>query len=62
MSMPRKLSFFLRLQIKQMNDGALICQSKYYNEVLKKFKMDTSKEGTILLPHVIYIEMNLTRK
>uniref|UniRef100_A0A151UFR6 Copia protein n=1 Tax=Cajanus cajan TaxID=3821 RepID=A0A151UFR6_CAJCA len=40
MSMMGELTFFLRLQIKQMNEGIFISQSKYCNELLKKFGME----------------------
>jgi len=37
MSMMGELTFFLGLQIKQMENETFISQSKYYKEVLKKF-------------------------
>nr|KYP59758.1 hypothetical protein KK1_015199 [Cajanus cajan] len=45
MSMMGELTFFLGLQIKQLNDGIFISQSKYCNELLKKFGMDGCKEA-----------------
>jgi hypothetical protein len=42
-SMIRELSFFLGLQVKQTKDGTFICQSKYVNDLLKRFGMDNSK-------------------
>ncbi|XP_020236278.1 uncharacterized protein LOC109815872, partial [Cajanus cajan] len=45
MSMKGELTFFLGLQIKQLNDGTFISQSKYCNELLKKFGMDGCKEA-----------------
>nr|GEY63371.1 retrovirus-related Pol polyprotein from transposon TNT 1-94 [Tanacetum cinerariifolium] len=63
MSMIRKISFFLRLQISQNPRGIFIIQSKYAIELLKKYgfescepvdtpmveksKLDEDKEGTI---------------
>ena len=44
MSMMRELTFFLGLQIKQLEDGIFIHQSKYTKNLLKKFKMEGSKE------------------
>jgi hypothetical protein len=38
-----KLSFFLGLQVKQIKEGTFICQSKYVNDLLKRFDMDNSK-------------------
>jgi len=44
MSMMGELKFFLRLQIKQTNEGIYIHQTKYVKELLKKFKMDDAKQ------------------
>ncbi|GJR88407.1 retrovirus-related pol polyprotein from transposon TNT 1-94 [Tanacetum coccineum] len=43
MSMMGELNFFLRLQIKQMEDGIFFNQSKYIKEMLKKFGLEESK-------------------
>nr|GEX10623.1 hypothetical protein [Tanacetum cinerariifolium] len=43
MSMIRGLNFFLRLQIKQLDDGICFNQSKYIKEILKKFGLEDSK-------------------
>jgi hypothetical protein len=43
MSIIGELSFFLGLQVNQTKDGAFICQSKYVNDLLKRFDMDNSK-------------------
>ncbi|GJW02091.1 retrovirus-related pol polyprotein from transposon TNT 1-94 [Tanacetum coccineum] len=43
MSMMGELNFFLGLQIKQMEDGIFFNQSKYINEMLKKFSLEDSK-------------------
>jgi hypothetical protein len=43
MSMIGELSFFLGFQVKQTKDGTFICQSKYVNDLLKRFSMDNSK-------------------
>nr|GEW38015.1 retrovirus-related Pol polyprotein from transposon TNT 1-94 [Tanacetum cinerariifolium] len=43
MSMMDELNFFLRLQIKQMEDGIFFNQSKYIKEMLKKFGLEDSK-------------------
>jgi hypothetical protein len=39
-SMMGELQFFLRLQIKQANEGTFVHQAKYTEDILKKFKMD----------------------
>nr|GEY69490.1 copia protein [Tanacetum cinerariifolium] len=43
MSMMGELNFFLRLQIKQMEDGIFFNQSKYIKDMLKKFGLEDSK-------------------
>jgi hypothetical protein len=43
MSMIGELSFFLGLQVKQTKDGTFNCQSKYVNDLLKRFSMNNSK-------------------
>ncbi|GJW18180.1 retrovirus-related pol polyprotein from transposon TNT 1-94 [Tanacetum coccineum] len=42
-SMMSELNFFLRLQIKQTEDGIFFNQSKYIKEILKKFGLEDSK-------------------
>jgi len=44
MSMMGELNFFLGLQIKQNLNGTMIHQKKYVKELLKRFKMEDSKE------------------
>jgi hypothetical protein len=39
MSMMGELNFFFGLQIKQTRDGIFINQSKYINDLLKRFEM-----------------------
>ena len=41
MSMMGELNYFLGLQIKQKKDGIFISQTKYLNDLLKKFGMDS---------------------
>ncbi|GJY34957.1 retrovirus-related pol polyprotein from transposon TNT 1-94 [Tanacetum coccineum] len=43
MSMMGELNFLLGLQIKQMEDGIFLNQSKYIKEILKKFGLEDSK-------------------
>ena len=46
MSMMGEISFFLGLQIKQSKEGIFVCQSKYCNDILKKFEMESCKATT----------------
>nr|GFD15168.1 copia protein [Tanacetum cinerariifolium] len=43
MSSMGQLTFFLGLQVDQMSDGIFIHQTKYVNDILHKFDMDTNK-------------------
>jgi hypothetical protein len=43
MSMMGEVNFFLRLQIKQTQDGTFVYQGKYTKDVLKKFDMGKAK-------------------
>ncbi|XP_059635304.1 uncharacterized mitochondrial protein AtMg00810-like [Cornus florida] len=43
MSMVGELTFFQGLQVKQLDNGIFISQSKYANELVKKFGMKDSK-------------------
>jgi hypothetical protein len=43
MSMMGELKFFLGFQIKQLKDGTFISQTKYTNDMLKKFDMNSAK-------------------
>jgi hypothetical protein len=43
MSMMVELQFFLRLQIKQSEEGTFVHQAKYTKDIVRKFKMEDSK-------------------
>jgi hypothetical protein len=43
MSMMGELKFFLGFQIKQLEDGTFLSQTKYTHNILKKFGMDKTK-------------------
>jgi hypothetical protein len=43
MSMMGELKYFLRFQIKQLQEGTFICQTKYIQDILKKFGMKHDK-------------------
>jgi hypothetical protein len=44
MSMMGELNFFIGLQIKQKRDDIFINQSKYFKDLLKRFRMEHVKE------------------
>jgi hypothetical protein len=43
MSMMVELKYFLGFQIKQLQEGTFICQTKYIQDILKKFGMRNAK-------------------
>jgi hypothetical protein len=43
MSMMGELKYFLRFQIKQLQEGTFIIQMKYTQDILKKFGMKDAK-------------------
>ncbi|GJX91058.1 putative reverse transcriptase, RNA-dependent DNA polymerase [Tanacetum coccineum] len=46
MSSMGELTFFLRLQVTQKDDGIFICQDEYVDEILKKFGFSTMKTAS----------------
>ena len=50
MSLMGELNYFLGLQIKQLNEGTIICQIKYCKELLKRFGMNNSESIDTLMP------------
>ena len=58
MSMLGELKFFLGLQISQSDKGIFISQTKYINEMLKKFQMEDFK--TVGTPMVIGCKVSNT--
>jgi hypothetical protein len=42
-SMMGELKFFLGFQIKQLEDGTFLSQTKYTHDILNKFGMDNTK-------------------
>lgn len=42
-SLMRYLNYFLGIQIKQLNEGSFVCQTKYCNDLLKRFGMEDAK-------------------
>ena len=39
------MKYFLGIEVNQSEDGIFICQSKYANDVLKRFRMSNCKPG-----------------
>jgi hypothetical protein len=58
MSMMGELKFFLGFQIKQLEDGTFICQTKYTKDMLKKFDMENAKPIKTPMPTNGHLELN----
>uniref|UniRef100_I1R8U9 Reverse transcriptase Ty1/copia-type domain-containing protein n=1 Tax=Oryza glaberrima TaxID=4538 RepID=I1R8U9_ORYGL len=58
MSMMGELKFFLGLQIKQLKEGTFICQTKYLNDMLKKFGMENAKPIHTPMPSNGHLDLN----
>lgn len=50
MSLMRELNYFLGLQIKQLDEGTIVCQTKYCRELLKRNGMEDSKSINTPMP------------
>jgi hypothetical protein len=58
MSMMGELKFFLGFQIKQLKDGTFISQTKYTNDMLKKFDMNNAKPIKTPMPSNGHLDIN----
>ncbi|XP_017428806.1 uncharacterized mitochondrial protein AtMg00810-like [Vigna angularis] len=56
MSMMGELNFFLGLQIKQVEGGTFVSQTKYCRQVLNKFGMDNCKEAITPMATSCYLD------
>jgi len=53
-----EMQIYLGLQVKQMEQGTFLCQSKYYKELLKKFEMDKCKEASTPICTSCYVDLD----
>lgn len=60
--MIRELNYFLKLQIKQLKERALLNQSKYVKDLLKRFEMNYAKEQPTLIRISIKLNVDEGRK
>ena len=58
MSMMGKMNYFLGLQIKKLEDGIFINQSKYCKELLKKFDMEHCKAMNTPMDSGTYVDQD----
>ena len=57
MSMMGELTYFLGLQVKQVNDEIFICQTKYINDLLKKFDMENCSIAKTPIPTATKLDL-----
>jgi hypothetical protein len=62
MSMMGELTFFLGFQIKQLKEGTFISQTKYTNDMLKKFDMNNAKSMKTPMPTNGHLDLDDDRK
>jgi hypothetical protein len=58
MSMMGKLTYFLEFQVKQLKDGAFISQTKYTQDLLKRFGMKDAKPTKIPMGTSGHLDLN----
>jgi len=58
MSMMGEMTFFLGLQVKQMNHGTFLCQIKYYTKLIKKFSVEKCKETSTPMATSTYLDLD----
>ena len=58
MSMIGELKFFLGFQIKQMKEETFICQTKYTQDMLKKFDMANAKPIKTPMPSNGHLDLD----
>jgi len=62
MPMMGELTYFLEMQVKQLKHGTFLSQSKYYFDLLKKFKMENCKEVVTPIATSCLMEMKQDNK
>jgi hypothetical protein len=62
MSMMGELKYFLGFQIKQLQEGIFICQTKYIQDILKKFGMKNAKPIKILMGTNGHLDLDIGGK
>ena len=58
MSMMGELKFFLGFEIKQLSEGTFISQTKFTQDILKKFKMQDAKGKRFPMDTKCHLELN----
>jgi hypothetical protein len=58
MSMMVKLKYFLGFQVKQLREGTFLCQTKYTQDMLKKFGMEKAKHAKAPMASNGHLDLN----
>ena len=58
MSMMGELKYFLGFQVKQLNEGTFLCQTKYTQDMLKKFGMEKAKHAKTPMASSGHLDLN----
>jgi hypothetical protein len=58
MSMMGELKFFLGFQVKQLREGTFLCQTKYTQDMLKKFGMTKAKPAKTPMASNVHLDLN----
>jgi hypothetical protein len=58
MSMMGELKYFLGFQVKQLREGTFLCQTKYTQDMLKKFGMEKAKHAKTLMVSNGHLDLN----
>jgi hypothetical protein len=58
MSMMGELKYFLGFQVKQLREGTFLCQTKYTQDMVKKFGMEKAKHAKTLMASNRHLDLN----
>jgi hypothetical protein len=53
-----ELKYFLRFQVKQLKEGTFLCQTKYTQDMLKKFSMEKAKHAKTPMASNGHLDLN----
>ena len=62
MSMMGELTYFLGFHVKQLKEGTFLSQTKYIQDILKKFEMKDSKPAKSLMGNDGHLDLNARGK
>jgi hypothetical protein len=62
MSMMGELTYFLEFQVKQLKEGTFLSQTKYTQDILKKFGMKDAKPAKTPIGTYRHLDLNVGGK